>query len=76
MCRVYVKDHTVDEIISKYGEIPLPPYINRKPDEFDKEYYQTIFAKNEGSVAAPTAALHFDQKIIEKLKEKKLIYVI
>ena len=72
LCRVYVKDHTVDELISKYGEIPLPPYINRKPDEFDKEYYQTIFAKNEGSVAAPTAALHFDQKIIEKLKEKKI----
>jgi len=72
LCKVSVKDYTVDKLISKYGEIPLPPYINRKPEDFDKEYYQTIFAKNKGSVAAPTAALHFDKKIIKKLKEKKV----
>ena len=57
-------------IFEKYGEIPLPPYIRRKPNNDDKNFYQTIFAKKNGSVAAPTAALHFDEIILKKLKDK------
>ena len=63
------------EILHKVGNIPLPPYIERKIQSedlknFDMERYQTVYAKDEGSVAAPTAGLHFTQKILEKLKEK------
>jgi S-adenosylmethionine:tRNA ribosyltransferase-isomerase len=60
------------EIIWKYGNMPLPPYIKRKPDEQDKITYQSIFAKEVGSIAAPTASLHFTQDIIEKIKSKNI----
>ena len=70
------------EILHKVGNIPLPPYIERKlkSDElkqFDMERYQTVYAKDEGSVAAPTAGLHFTQEILEKLKAKgvEIVYV-
>ncbi len=56
------------EKIKKYGEIPLPPYIKREPEEIDKIYYQTVYAKKNGSIAAPTAGLHFTEEILEKLK--------
>ncbi len=49
----------VRELLEKLGEIPLPPYIHRKPDAQDSERYQTVFATHPGSVAAPTAGLHF-----------------
>ena len=63
------------EILHKVGNIPLPPYIERKMAseelrQLDFERYQTVYAKNEGSVAAPTAGLHFTKEIIEKLKSK------
>ncbi|MCS7180398.1 MAG: tRNA preQ1(34) S-adenosylmethionine ribosyltransferase-isomerase QueA [bacterium] len=58
------------EELKNYGEIPLPPYIKRKPEEEDKIYYQTVYAKKNGSIAAPTAGLHFTEKILEKLKKK------
>ena len=63
------------EILHKVGNIPLPPYIERKltTDElkqFDKERYQTVYAKDEGSVAAPTAGLHFTKEILKKLEDK------
>lgn len=63
------------EVLDKVGNIPLPPYIERKmtDDErksLDYERYQTVYAKNEGSVAAPTAGLHFTKEILEKLKAK------
>lgn len=70
------------EILHRNGNIPLPPYIERKiPDEdlkkLDFERYQTVYAKDEGSVAAPTAGLHFTQAILQKLQEKgvELAYV-
>ncbi len=53
-----------------YGETPLPPYIDRAPENIDIEGYQTIYAKNNGSVAAPTAGLHFSKKILDELKSK------
>jgi S-adenosylmethionine:tRNA ribosyltransferase-isomerase len=52
------------------GETPLPKYIKRKPDEEDKERYQTVYAKHEGAVAAPTAGLHFSAELIKRLEIK------
>ena len=52
------------------GETPLPKYIKRKPDEEDKERYQTVYAKYEGAVAAPTAGLHFSKELIKRLEIK------
>ena len=67
---IEVIDNKVSYLLDNFGEIPLPPYILRKPTKRDKECYQTLFAKIDGSVAAPTAALHFDDLILNKLKKK------
>ncbi|MBQ8475574.1 tRNA preQ1(34) S-adenosylmethionine ribosyltransferase-isomerase QueA [bacterium] len=63
--------------LNKYASIPLPPYISREITEDDKDDYQTVFAHHTGSVAAPTAGLHFDNQILEKIKEKgvKIAYI-
>ncbi len=65
------------EMLDQIGKIPLPPYIKRQEEQEDKTRYQTIFANKKGSVAAPTASLHFTKKILEQLKEKgvNIIYV-
>ncbi len=55
-------------MIWKHGEIPLPPYINRNPEDDDKSRYQTIYAENIGAVAAPTAGFHFTDSIFDKIK--------
>lgn len=60
------------EIIEAAGNVPLPPYIKRNTDNEDTSRYQTIFAQHNGSVAAPTAGLHFSEKIFEKLASKKI----
>ena len=60
------------EIIEAAGDVPLPPYIKRTTDEEDTSRYQTIFAKHDGSVAAPTAGLHFTENIFEKLRLKNI----
>jgi S-adenosylmethionine:tRNA ribosyltransferase-isomerase len=65
-------NYTFAEVIEAAGEVPLPPYIKRKAEESDKERYQTIFAKEEGSVAAPTAGLHFTPQIVSSLEEKNI----
>ncbi len=57
-----------NEILDKLGKIPLPPYIKKELEEPDR--YQTVYAKNEGSVAAPTAGLHFTQELLEELSSK------
>ncbi len=57
-------------ILDNIGEMPLPPYIEREAREEDKEQYQTIFAKERGSVAAPFAAMHFTEELVEKLEDK------
>ena len=57
-----------EEILDQLGEMPLPPYITHKLK--DKNRYQTVYAKNEGSAAAPTAGLHFDEPLLEKLRAK------
>jgi len=69
----FLFDGTYDEFRSKLyelGQTPLPKYINREPDEQDAERYQTIFAKNEGAVAAPTAGLHFSKQLLKRLEIK------
>ena len=58
------------ELVEQYGSMPLPPYIQRKADEFDKHRYQTVYAEKQGAVAAPTAGLHFDEDLIKQLKQK------
>jgi len=58
------------EILERAGLVPLPPYIKRKAEEEDKKTYQTIYAKFRGSVAAPTAGLHFTDRVLQKLIEK------
>lgn len=64
--------HSFAEILHAAGAIPLPPYIKRSATEEDRERYQTIFSKQEGSVAAPTAALHFTEKVFQTLVEKNI----
>jgi len=60
----------VFEIIEKIGTTPLPPYIKRDAEPSDKENYQTVYAKVDGSVAAPTAGLHFTNRLVEKVRKK------
>jgi S-adenosylmethionine:tRNA ribosyltransferase-isomerase len=57
------------DLIWQYGEVPLPPYIDRRAEESDKTRYQTVYAKNEGAVAAPTAGFHFTESIISRIRE-------
>ena len=65
-------DLSFAEVLERSGEIPLPPYIKRKPEAEDTERYQTIYAQDEGSVAAPTAGLHFTKEIFKSLAEKNI----
>ncbi len=66
-------DHyTFAEVLHFAGAIPIPPYLNRMTESIDLERYQTIYAKKEGSVAAPTAGLHFTDNIIAQLKNKNI----
>ena len=62
------------EVLEAAGEIPLPPYLHREAEESDRERYQTVFARHEGSVAAPTAGLHFTDDLINDLKEKGISF--
>ena len=65
-------DLSFAEILHLAGAVPLPPYLNRDAEEADKERYQTIYAKYDGSVAAPTAGLHFTENLFKKLDEKNI----
>lgn len=64
-------------VLDKAGQMPLPPYIKRDVEEIDIDRYQTIFAKEPGAVAAPTAALHFTEDLLKKIKEKgtEILYI-
>jgi S-adenosylmethionine:tRNA ribosyltransferase-isomerase len=63
---------TFSEILENIGLTPIPPYLNRESEGIDKDRYQTIYSKLKGSVAAPTAGLHFTDQILKKFKEKKI----
>jgi len=58
------------QTLEKVGQVPLPPYIDRNPHEADRDRYQTIYAKEQGAVAAPTAGLHFTPELMEKIRNK------
>lgn len=60
----------ISDIIDQFGHMPLPPYIERPDDEQDTDRYQTVYAKNPGAVAAPTAGLHFDHAILERIEKQ------
>lgn len=61
---------TFSELLLNSGTLPLPPYLHRESEESDKKTYQTVFAKDDGSIAAPTAGLHFTDEILSKLVAK------
>jgi S-adenosylmethionine:tRNA ribosyltransferase-isomerase len=63
---------TVEDAIERLGRLPLPPYIERDPDSNDEIRYQTVYAEQEGSVAAPTAGLHFTAEILRELERQKV----
>jgi S-adenosylmethionine:tRNA ribosyltransferase-isomerase len=60
------------EVLEQSGEIPIPPYLRRKAEESDKTTYQTVYSKIKGSVAAPTAGLHFTEAVMRSLKQKHI----
>ncbi len=63
-------DSSVPTLLEKVGRMPLPPYIKRAPTEQDKTWYQTLFARESGAIAAPTAGLHFTERLLAALKAK------
>ena len=65
------------DLLERYGQLPLPPYISHAADEEDEQRYQTVFARVAGAVAAPTAGLHFDEAMLQALREQgvRLAYV-
>ena len=66
-------DTPLAELAEKYGTVPLPPYLHRDATEADKKRYQTVWAKNMGSAAAPTASLNMTDELLEKLRKKGVI---
>jgi len=66
---------TFSEVLEQFGKIPLPPYINRKPVRQDEVTYQTIYARHDGSVAAPTAGLHFSDEVLASLKDRNIDFL-
>ena len=63
-------DVTFADILEVFGELPIPPYLNRDTQESDKQTYQTVYSKIKGSVAAPTAGLHFTPRVLKDLRQK------
>ncbi|SFQ12864.1 S-adenosylmethionine:tRNA ribosyltransferase-isomerase [Nitrosomonas cryotolerans] len=70
---LFEHEKTVTELLEQYGTLPLPPYISRQATAADETRYQTVYAKNTGAVAAPTAGLHFDTALLTKLHEMGII---
>ena len=68
--KVYLDAPDPIKALDKHGKIPIPPYLGREEEEIDRIYYQTIFAKEEGSVAAPTASLHFSEELLKRIEQK------
>lgn len=70
-------DNDVYSLLEQHGQLPLPPYITHSPDAADEQRYQTVFARQPGAVAAPTAGLHFDTEMLQALRDLgvKIVYV-
>lgn len=66
------KEINFADILESVGNVPIPPYLNRRSEEIDRTRYQTVYAKHKGSVAAPTAGLHFTNEVLESLKLKSI----
>ena len=64
------QDSSLTELMDSHGHMPLPPYIQREDELDDKDRYQTVYAKEKGAVAAPTAGLHFDNNLLQEFKDK------
>lgn len=62
--------HAIERALALYGHVPLPPYIRRQDDQDDRDRYQTVYARERGSVAAPTAGLHFTQAVLEQIESR------
>lgn len=75
--KINTKNITIKKLIKLYGEIPIPPYLKRKTQKIDNEKYQTEYGKKIGSIAAPTAGLHFDKELINNIIKKgtKIDYI-
>lgn len=65
-------EYTFSDLLEIAGNLPIPPYLNRSTEERDEQTYQTIYSHIEGSVAAPTAGLHFTQEVMDRLKQKNI----
>jgi S-adenosylmethionine:tRNA ribosyltransferase-isomerase len=73
-CRLrFLGNENIRNLLQQFGEIPLPPYIARHVEEEDRERYQTVFARSPGSVAAPTAGLHFTDKLLLQIEQKDVV---
>jgi len=73
----FLAETPVLELLERYGRLPLPPYITHAAEDEDEERYQTVFARESGAVAAPTAGLHFDDEMLQALRDKgvTIVYV-
>ncbi len=69
---VFESQRSILDLLTEYGQIPLPPYLQREAEAIDHLRYQTIFAKHQGAVAAPTASLHFDEETLAKIAKKNI----
>jgi S-adenosylmethionine:tRNA ribosyltransferase-isomerase len=69
----FENEQEMQRIIKELGQMPLPPYIKRRADETDRERYQTVFAEREGSIAAPTAGLHFTEELLNSLRNRSVL---
>ena len=69
-CLHFAGRESVYELLARHGHLPLPPYIERAADDEDDSRYQTVYAKHQGAVAAPTAGLHFTDELLAQLKAK------
>lgn len=67
---VETQESSLTELMDQCGHMPLPPYIQREDEVDDKDRYQTVYAKEKGAVAAPTAGLHFDEELLQSIKDK------
>jgi len=68
-----IDERSMLDLLEQYGRIPLPPYIQREATLEDKERYQTVYAQHQGSVAAPTAGLHFDEDLLKRIQDKGVV---
>eukprot|EP00977_Amphora_coffeiformis_P004199 scaffold875_cov185-Amphora_coffeaeformis.AAC.14 len=74
-CAVSDTDATLAEVLDSVGSVPIPPYLNREAEEGDKTAYNNVYAENVGSVAAPTAGLHFTQELLEKIGQENISFL-